>query len=76
MWWFRRLEEPPPGLPPNYAVFRAKDGWYFVQMWPRDMLLGGGRPPERHRDGPFPERDDARYWAWQHARETGAVPRG
>lgn len=67
MWWFSRPEEPPPGLPSrDYAVFAKKDGWYFVRSWP-------GLAKEWYREGPFPEKDDARYWAWKDAREKGVV---
>jgi hypothetical protein len=69
MWWFARPREPPLGLPTtDYAVFAKKDGWYFVRSWP-DL----GR--EWYRQGPFPEKDDARYWAWKDAEEKHVVAR-
>ena len=63
MWWFARPEdaEVPDGLPPGYAVFQTKEGWFFVCGWP------GNIKGERKRDGPYPEREDARYWAWRDA---------
>ena len=65
MWWFSRPEgaEIPEGLPSGYAVFEGKEGWFFIRGWPGDIQ------GERHREGPFPEREDARYWAWRHAKK-------
>jgi len=72
MWWFSRKEEPPPGLPTDeYALARLKDGWYFVRSWPKETA---GRRGERHREGPFPGKEDARYWAWKDAGDRG-LPR-
>jgi len=69
MWWFRRQEDPPPGLPDDtYALFELRDGWWFLRSWPGDVR------GERYREGPFPEREDARYWAWRDALERGVVP--
>jgi len=70
MWWFSRKEEPPPGLPtPEYALFKKADGWYFIKSWPGEV---GGRPRgERSREGPFPEKEDARWWAWKDAWDRG-----
>jgi len=65
MWWFARPEEPPPGLPSKaYAIFKKTDGWYFVRTF---------HGYERHREGPFPEREDARWWAWKDAWDRGAA---
>lgn len=62
MWWFSRKEDPPPGLPTDeYALAKLKGGWYFVRSWPGEIR------GERYREGPFPEREDARYWAWKDA---------
>jgi hypothetical protein len=66
MWWFTRKEEPPPGLPhPTYGIFKNKEGWFYVRTYPGDII------GERYRDGPYPEREDARYWAWKDAWEKG-----
>ena len=68
MWWFARQEEPPPGLPNcEYAIFKNADGWFFIRSWP-------GVPTERYREGPFPEKEDARWWAWKDAWDKG-MPR-
>ena len=65
MWWFSRKEDPPPGLPDKtYALFKTREGWFFIRSWPD---IGG----ERYREGPFPEKEDARYWAWKDAKERG-----
>jgi len=62
MWWFARAEEPPPGLPAKtYALFKLKEGWFFLRGNP-DNVRG-----ERYREGPFPEREDARSHAWKDA---------
>lgn len=67
MWWFARKEEPPPGLPAlTYALLKRPDGWYFIRAYP-DI----GR--EWYREGPFPEKEDARYWAWKDAWDRGVV---
>lgn len=66
MWWFARQEDPPPGLPDgSYALFRLKDGWWYVRSW-ADLARG-----ERYREGPFPEKEDARWWAWKDAWDRG-----
>jgi hypothetical protein len=66
MWWFSRTEEPPPGLPaPTYAIFKLKEGWFYLRGNP------GNVRGERYRDGPFPEREDARWHAWKDAWERG-----
>lgn len=68
MWWFARQEEPPPGLPDGtYALVKLEEGWFFVRTW--GMRTRG----ERYREGPFPERDDARWWAWKDAWSRGVV---
>ena len=68
MWWFARQEEPPPGLPDSsYGIFKSQDGWWYLRRWP-DGVRG-----ERYRDGPYPDREDARYWAWKDALERGLV---
>jgi hypothetical protein len=73
MWWFSRKEDPPPGLPTNeYALVKLKDGWYFVRSWPGEP---GSSRGERHREGPFPEKEDARYWAWKDAWDRGLKKR-
>ena len=55
MWWFQRPEEPPDGLPPHYALFQGEEGWFFVR----------NAHGLEAKEGPFPEREDARYWAWK-----------
>lgn len=67
MWWFARNEKPPPGLPNGeYALFLKKEqGWFFVRSWP------GNVKGERYREGPFPEKEDARMYAWQDAWDRG-----
>lgn len=65
MWWFARKEEPPPGLPhQTYGIFKNKEGWFFVRIHPNNI-------GERYRDGPYPEKEDARWWAWKDAWDRG-----
>jgi len=65
MWWFRRTEEAPPGLPdPTYALFKTKEGWHFLRSLP-------GVAKKQYREGPFPEKEDARWYAWADAWERG-----
>ena len=66
MWWFARQEEPPPGLPDgSYGLVKLKDGWWYMRSW------DGQAQGERYRDGPYPEKEDARWWAWKDAKERG-----